>query len=424
VFQILIVSFLLFDILWLIMADRRLVAIRAPKWTRILNLLFVLAMLAGISVALLLPRPLSREIQSHLPWAYLAALFLWHLMVAPLGLILLWLDNALSLALLAKSKLSKKPSPTDSSPASTQDAGRTTLDDSSSLTRDPGHGTRDAASSRLSRRDILSASLIAAPPLLLGGVSAAGLTQIGQIRVRRFDIPIKNLHPDLQGVTLAHISDTHYGRFTNQEFTDHLVHTVNDLGADLHLVTGDLIDSSLLDLDHGLAMLRSLKSKNPIYCCVGNHDLFMSKIGFIDRVRASQVVNLLVDENRTITLRGQPLQIFGMDWLRTDAQMAKTAQYLFRDKNPNIPSILLAHHPHAFDVAQPAGIDLTLAGHTHGGQVMLSPQYGPGPLMYRYWSGLYQKNDSSLIVSNGVGNWFPLRVNAPAEVLHLTLTKA
>ena len=88
------------------------------------------------------------------------------------------------------------------------------------------------------------------------------------------------------------------------------------------------------------------------------------------------------------------------------------------------PQILLAHHPHAFDAAVKHGLPLTLSGHTHGGQLMVTPGLGVGPMMFRYWSGLYQKGAHSLVVSNGVGNWFPLRTCAPAEIVHLTLRRA
>ena len=89
--------------------------------------------------------------------------------------------------------------------------------------------------------------------------------------------------------------------------------------------------------------------------------------------------------------------------------------------NPGAFNILLAHHPEAFDEAVAAGIPLTLAGHTHGGQLMFTPSFGFGPWLYRYWSGLYRKDESQLVVSNGTGNWFPLRIGAPAEIIHLTL---
>ncbi len=94
---------------------------------------------------------------------------------------------------------------------------------------------------------------------------------------------------------------------------------------------------------------------------------------------------------------------------------------LLEEREPGDFTILLAHHPEAFDAAARANIPLTLAGHTHGGQLMLAPRFGFGPWFYRYWSGVYQKGSSQLVVSNGTGNWFPLRIGAPAEIIHLTL---
>jgi predicted MPP superfamily phosphohydrolase len=82
---------------------------------------------------------------------------------------------------------------------------------------------------------------------------------------------------------------------------------------------------------------------------------------------------------------------------------------------------LLAHHPHSFDAAAAAGLPLTLSGHTHGGQIMLNEQLGAGSIRFRYVSGLYRKANSNLLVCNGIGNWFPIRINAPAEILHITL---
>ena len=55
---------------------------------------------------------------------------------------------------------------------------------------------------------------------------------------------------------------------------------------------------------------------------------------------------------------------------------------------------------------------------------MLNEALGFGPALFRYWSGLYERGPSKMIVSNGVGNWFPLRVNAPAELVHITLRRA
>ena len=55
---------------------------------------------------------------------------------------------------------------------------------------------------------------------------------------------------------------------------------------------------------------------------------------------------------------------------------------------------------------------------------MLTPEFGAGPIMFRYWSGLYRKGKAALVVGNGTGNWFPLRVNAPAEIVEVTLRRS
>ena len=107
-----------------------------------------------------------------------------------------------------------------------------------------------------------------------------------------------------------------------------------------------------------------------------------------------------------------------------DAEISRSVHTLLKQRHSNVFPILLAHHPHAFDAAAEAGVPLTLSGHTHGGQLMMNEQLGFGPAMFRYWSGLYTRGESKLIVSNGIGNWFPLRLNAPAEIIHITLQQA
>jgi uncharacterized protein len=145
---------------------------------------------------------------------------------------------------------------------------------------------------------------------------------------------------------------------------------------------------------------------------------------FERRVKASGIPFLL-DESAVISVRGSPIQLLGLSWTRAQERrneaIANSVRQLLTQRRPDSFSILLAHHPHAFDAAAEAGMPLTLSGHTHGGQLMLNEQLGFGPAMFRYWSGLYARGESKLIVSNGVGNWFPLRVNAPAELIHITL---
>jgi hypothetical protein len=92
---------------------------------------------------------------------------------------------------------------------------------------------------------------------------------------------------------------------------------------------------------------------------------------------------------------------------------------------PEVPDLLLAHNPKAFPAAARLGIPLTLAGHTHGGQVALRdrPQANLS-LLHRHSRGLYSRGGSRLFVNVGAGAWFPLRRNVPAEIVMLTLRRA
>ena len=140
-------------------------------------------------------------------------------------------------------------------------------------------------------------------------------------------------------------------------------------------------------------------------------------------------LRLLVDESDMVEVHGHPVQLFGLSWMGGGAgdnrhrdQVADSqVRKLMQVRQPDAFPVLLTHHPHAFDAAVKAGLPLTLAGHTHGGQWMLDSQHGVGPVLFRYWSGLYPRGRSQMIVSNGIGNWLPLRINAPAEIVHLTL---
>ncbi|MFL6515249.1 MAG: metallophosphoesterase [Chthoniobacterales bacterium] len=278
--------------------------------------------------------------------------------------------------------------------------------------------------SHWTRREFLAATAAIAPPLATLGLTGIALQQLTDFRIRRFVVPVHELPPDLHGLTIAQVSDIHVGRFTSGRVLRDVVNATNNLNADLVLLTGDLINDALADLDTGIGLVRQMHGKYGAYLIEGNHDLIENPEEFERRMKSSGIPFLL-DEAAVITIRGVPIQLLGLSWTRTrqnrDHEITAAVQRLLTQSQPDVFRMLLAHHPHAFDAAADAKIPLTLSGHTHGGQLMLNRRYGFGPAMFRYWSGLYRRAESTLIVSNGVGNWFPLRVNAPAEIVHVTL---
>ncbi len=274
----------------------------------------------------------------------------------------------------------------------------------------------------VTRRQMLRTTALALPVLGTLGSTAISIPQKTRFRVRKIDVPIAGLPGALDGVTITHVSDTHVGKFTQGRVLKDLAEAVNGLKSDLVLLTGDLIDHSIDDLPEALDMVESFNPGRGLFNVEGNHDLFDGAEAF-SKGHVERGVPLLRAASARMRLNGHPIEILGAAWTRRDADTRDQVAALAANADPDAFPILLAHHPHAFDAAAERGIPLTLAGHTHGGQLMVTPEIGPGPMMFRYWSGLYQKQSSSLVVSNGAGNWFPLRTAAPAEVLQLTLRR-
>ena len=301
----------------------------------------------------------------------------------------------------------------------------------------PAAGGADTPAKRgpvLTRRQaIANLGLVGVPMLAQGASVARGISQLDEFRVREIEVPCPGLPAGLNGLTIAHVSDTHVGRFTRGAILDTIARRVHELDADLVCFTGDLIDYTTADLPNALAMARQFRGRYGAFMCEGNHDLFENRQKFRRDVRQAEV-GMLVNETATIDIRGHRVQILGARWGGDGSTAERGAQFesnvarLAEESDPRAFRILLAHPPHAFDDAARAGIPLTLSGHTHGGQLNFAEGRGLVQAWFKYMSGLYTQRlaagTASCVVSNGVGNWFPLRINAPAEVVRVTLKRA
>jgi predicted MPP superfamily phosphohydrolase len=409
--SILLASILAADLLWWWRADRRARRLRHALLWRLLIALFmsgqialVLWFLGGRVAVAFLGRP---------PQLLSAAAYLWHLLLLPVSWALVAATGLLFGAwrwwrLLAELVASCRRSaftevvPVPESPA----------------IRIPAVGTGETTT----RRQFLGALTTVTPALLTGAGVAHSRTYLDEFRIRPMDVALPGLPPELDGLRIALVADIHVGTFTNGQTVKRVVEQTSRLNAELVLLPGDLINNALADLSDALDAVCNMQSRHGAYLCVGNHDLIEDGAEFVRRTRAR--VPLLVNESRLIPIRGQLVQLLGLPWNRDDERIANSVRQLAGQIVPGAFPILLAHHPHAFDAAAEVGFPLTVSGHTHGGQLMLGDTVGFGPLMYRYWSGLYRKPEhdgASLVVSNGVGNWFPVRMGAPAEIIELTL---
>jgi hypothetical protein len=400
IITVIIPALIVLDLLWWLAADRLL---RKAGWkggSRTVHGLFFRFQLAALT-AVIASR--QSELWDHLPRFVTTAVYLWHLLILPLLIPLLLVGSIVSVVCWSIRKAQRR--------------------------RVPDSQSEDTA---MTRRAFLAATAAFTPQLFTVGLTGIALRQLEQFRVRRLNVAIRDLPAALDGLTIAHVSDMHAGRFTRSAVLREMTDAVNDLRSDLILVTGDLINGALHEIPEGIDAIRRLDARSGVFMIEGNHDLFQGRTAFESKVKASGIP-LLVNEASSLTVRGHPLQLLGLRWggpvfrRRSgydDATIAASFAELIALRDPEAFPILLAHHPHAFDPAAAAQIPLTLSGHTHGGQLMLNAETGFGPWMFRYWSGHYTRGESHLIVSNGVGNWFPLRTRAPAEVIHLTLRRA
>jgi len=389
--------------LWWLWAHLWVSSLPRARWWRTALALFSLAQIAALAWVLAPSR-----VPVEMPTAVRAWVYIWNMLALPIGVLLgvVCVAGWCAWALVRRARR-RAPGPTASPTAGPTPEGP-----------------------RMTRRQLLAASAVAAPPVLGGVGLAKGLWELDHFRVRDIDVPLAGLPADLEGATFAHVTDVHAGRYTRGTVLREIARRVNSLRCDAILMTGDLIDRDLSDLPEALAMVA--RFDRPVYLCEGNHDLFESREGFASGVRAAGFP-LLRNQADTLRIRGVPVQMLGIRWGGQGRGRGASVDEHLRDidhlRDPDAFQVLLAHHPHAFDGATRLGIPLTLGGHTHGGQLMLSDDAGAGPLLYRYWSGLYRARgpagrDSASVISNGVGNWFPLRLNAPAEIVRVTLRRA
>lgn len=248
------------------------------------------------------------------------------------------------------------------------------------------------------------------------------------LTITRRGLHLPDLPDELDGLKVTHLSDLHIGALTTPEHLPGIIESAKRCEGDIVAVTGDFVDLSLSVLDDVIASLTQLSAPLGVYMVPGNHDYLDDGQKLIRSFRDAGL-KMLMNEHVHLEHNGKKIAVAGIDYAHKPTTLARMVHRTCRraktDKHDL--SLLLAHHPDAFDPASRDGVDLTLSGHTHGGQFVLSNKLGKkgsiglGSLAFRYPRGLYRRGDSYLYVNSGVGSWFPLRVRCPAEVACLTL---
>ncbi len=274
---------------------------------------------------------------------------------------------------------------------------------------------------RTERRGFLRAtgSLFVAAPFAAIGF---GIIQRDDVRVREIDVPIPNLPKDLQGLRLVQLSDIHLSPFLTEQELARAVDMANGLRAHLALVTGDLITSHGDPLDACLRQLARLRADAGVLGCLGNHEIYAHTEAETTAKGARLGLGFLRKQARLLRFGDATLNVAGVDYQRKGNRYLAGAEKLLV---PGATNVLLSHNPDVFDVAAGQGYDLTIAGHTHGGQVtveILHQTLNVARFYTPYVYGLYRQGPAAVWVTRGIGTvGIPARIGAPPEVALLRL---
>ncbi len=277
----------------------------------------------------------------------------------------------------------------------------------------------------VSRRAFLQTALpaVAATPTV--AVGAGLLIARSKPTLKHVDIPIRGLHPDLNGLRLAQITDIHYGPFFGRRDLEYAVAMANSTRPHIALVTGDLITRRGDDLEGCLNILQSLRGEAGVWACHGNHERYAGLETAATRMARRRGFHVLRGASEYLRFGAARLNLAGVDYQNMGDEPLAGAEELLA---PDAPNLLLCHTPLVFDRAAELGFDLMVSGHTHGGQVDMPLGFDNLTfvrLYTPYIQGHYRKNGSQLYVSCGLGTvGAPVRLGAPPEVTLIRLCAA
>ncbi len=272
------------------------------------------------------------------------------------------------------------------------------------------------------RRLFLSATkaAVVAVPTIAAGYGV--FIQRDDFHLNEISVPIRGLPPELNGLRLVQLSDIHLSPFLSERELARAVDMANETKADLALITGDLVTSSHDPLDACIRQLARLKATGGVIGCMGNHEVYARAEKYTAEQGARYGMRFLRDQSETMEFRGRPINFAGVDYQRMHDEYLKGAQRHIRQGMPNI---LLSHNPDVFRTAAAQGFDLTISGHTHGGQItveILDQNINVARFYTPYVAGLYREGDASVFVSRGIGTvGVPARLGARPEVALIRL---
>ena len=257
-----------------------------------------------------------------------------------------------------------------------------------------------------------------------------------RLELKHITFTSPDLPPYFDGYRLVQITDFHLGSFPpGNDFVQKVVDATNNEEPDMILFTGDLVNNQASEVEPYLDTLGQLHASDGIYSIWGNHDYCEygnnHSIGALKRNRRmlygyqeSLGWHQLMNEHHVVSHGMSSIAVIGVENPGqppfTNRSNLKKAM---KGLNPDMFKILLSHDPHHWR-REVVGkkIQLTLAGHTHAGQLKIG-KWTPARMAFKEWGGAYRIGEQMLYVSSGIGGSFPFRLGAWPELTVITLKR-
>jgi len=291
----------------------------------------------------------------------------------------------------------------------------------------PSEAGAEETGARETRRVFVARTVAGGALLAAGGISTFGVrSALWEITTPEIAVRLSRLPRQLDGFSIALLTDVHVGALLDGRYLRHLTEQTNRLRPDLIAIGGDLVDGRVDQIGAQVAELRRLRAPYGVHFVTGNHEYYSDAAQwteFLERMG----VRVLTNERLSIGdlgRKGASFDLAGVPDCRAAhiGEVGPDIRLATAGRDADRELVVLAHQPVQIEPIAAVGAGLQLSGHTHGGQ--LYPFGSITRLAQPYLSGLHRhgSTDTQIYVSRGTGFWGPpMRVMAPAEVALLRL---
>ena len=250
------------------------------------------------------------------------------------------------------------------------------------------------------------------------------------LQVSNYTIESNKISKNFDSFKIAKISDFHNTK--SKKLTNDLVKEIKKSKPNIIVLTGDLVDSYKTNIDVAISFVKKINNIAPVYYVTGNHEARIDNYAELkDELEKNKVVildgklEIIEKDNSEINLIGIDDPSFNFNTYRDDSTIIQDSLVSIQYDKNNF-NILLSHRPELIETYAKNNFDLVLSGHAHGGQIripliggLIAPNQGIFP---KYTSGIYEMNNTKMIISRGIGNSiFPFRVNNRPELVIIKL---